>query len=853
MFKNIRAKLLINILPFVICTLVLSYYISVHKAKEVILTQTIKNVQTKKAELSTFLTDSMRIVDRTSFGIASTVGNTYSTTKMETYTQILSDFLSEKNDIVGIGIFFEPNMFNKNQKYASTYITKENETIKVRNTYIDGVNDYFSTPFYVDAKEKRESVFRISDYDETVSMNLITNSCPIYDENNNFIGVVCIDYNIATLQNFVNNLKPTEAELFIINQDGYYIRGKESDLGEENNSDSADGELASTVNGILNSDEMTGTLPVIKNNEKYILIYDTINILNWKLIYFVPERVLVEPIRQLTTLFIIVSLFTLVIIGFAVKFIVGKIVYKPIELLLIEFEDIANDNFTEQIPEGLLNTNDEFSIIGQSLGKMKTSLIQSKIELENQNNLLISREAIIQSNLEYNKAIIDALPQLLFIFSKDGYIVDCQGAKVFASKPPENYIGMHIFDIIKSNDCEQIMQILQNIKEKEIVRGINFSYEVDGEEEYFIANLSHCTDDKIIFVASRVTELHKKMNEIEYLLNNDPITEFGNRRSFEISLSKYINEKAFPISLISCDINGLKIINDSFGQYEGDKLLVKFANVLKRISLENCFIARTGGDEFAVILPNTEENVAKDVVEKLSVDVSKESIHGIELSVAFGLSTMNSEYESIMDVIKRAEDAMYQHKIYESSSRKDNTIEIINKTLQAKNPREQLHSNRVGELCEKMAKALEMSKIEQNKLKTAGLVHDIGKIGISEELLNKPGKLTDEEYKLICKHPEIGYRILESSGDMKEISEFALSHHEKWDGTGYPRGIKEFQIPLEARIIAIADTYDAMTSDRSYRKGLPKEVAIEELIRCKGTQFEPYLVDIFIEKVVDNI
>ncbi|MFV0315295.1 MAG: HD-GYP domain-containing protein, partial [Anaerotignum sp.] len=133
-----------------------------------------------------------------------------------------------------------------------------------------------------------------------------------------------------------------------------------------------------------------------------------------------------------------------------------------------------------------------------------------------------------------------------------------------------------------------------------------------------------------------------------------------------------------------------------------------------------------------------------------------------------------------------------------------------------------------------------------------GLLHDIGKIGISENLLNKPGELTGKEYEEICKHSEIGYRIVKASENMKEISESILSHHEKWDGSGYPRGIKGEEIPIASRIIAITDTYDAMTSDRSYRLAMPKTDAIEELIRCKGTQFEPGLVDVFVNEVLSK-
>ena len=140
---------------------------------------------------------------------------------------------------------------------------------------------------------------------------------------------------------------------------------------------------------------------------------------------------------------------------------------------------------------------------------------------------------------------------------------------------------------------------------------------------------------------------------------------------------------------------------------------------------------------------------------------------------------------------------------------------------------------------------LEMSRIDE--LKIAADLHDIGKIGISEEILLKPGKLTEDEYKIIKTHSEKGYRIIKASSELKEVAESVLYHHERLDGRGYPIGLKGEEIPLLSRIISVCDSYDVMTSDRVYKKAMSKEDAIEELKRCSGTQFDPSLVKVFIE------
>ena len=180
------------------------------------------------------------------------------------------------------------------------------------------------------------------------------------------------------------------------------------------------------------------------------------------------------------------------------------------------------------------------------------------------------------------------------------------------------------------------------------------------------------------------------------------------------------------------------------------------------------------------------------------------------------------------------------------------TINAIITTLHEKNKREEQHSHRVSMLCESMAKALALPEDRIKELKTAGLLHDIGKIAIEENILNKPGKLTNEEWEEIKRHPEIGYRILSTVNDMSEMAEYVLYHHERYNGMGYPKGLKGEEIPLQSRIIAIADTYDAMVSERSYRGALPEEVAIKELAINAGIQFDLELVEIFIEKVLNR-
>ena len=206
-----------------------------------------------------------------------------------------------------------------------------------------------------------------------------------------------------------------------------------------------------------------------------------------------------------------------------------------------------------------------------------------------------------------------------------------------------------------------------------------------------------------------------------------------------------------------------------------------------------------------------------------------------------------------MDIVfKNADDFMYKHKLIETSSVRGKTINTLLHTLYEKNPREEAHSRRVSEICVNIGTAMDLNKTDVNKLKVVGLIHDIGKIALSEDILNKPSKLTDVEFTEIKRHPEIGYRILSSTNEMTELSDHILKHHEKLDGSGYPNGIRAEDIPLITRILSVADAYDAMTSVRAYKDPLSQEAAIAELKRCVGIQFDEKVVDAFVTKVLIN-
>lgn len=338
--------------------------------------------------------------------------------------------------------------------------------------------------------------------------------------------------------------------------------------------------------------------------------------------------------------------------------------------------------------------------------------------------------------------------------------------------------------------------------------------------------------------------------DIRYLSYHDQLTGLYNRRFYEEELKSVDIEENLPLTLIMADVNGLKLINDAFGHLAGDKLIKEIAEVFKKEFTQDEIIARVGGDEFVILLPKTDSEKAQEIVQSIKKAIRNQKIDNIILSVSLGWATKYEFNKEITKIYIEAEDQMYRNKLIESNIMKKKTIELIIKTFHENNEMEKCHCERVSELCASTANALGLSQDEVNKIKMAGLLHDIGKIGIDEKILNKTEKLEDNEWLQIKRHSEIGYQLLKSSNEFSYISELVLAHHERWDGKGYPRGLKGDEIPFISRIIAIAGAYDAMTSERKHHSPLTSEAALEELQKNAGTQFDAELVNIFVNKVI---
>lgn len=369
------------------------------------------------------------------------------------------------------------------------------------------------------------------------------------------------------------------------------------------------------------------------------------------------------------------------------------------------------------------------------------------------------------------------------------------------------------------------------------------------------ARVSLIVDHQPVLISGMSIDITQRMRyeeRLEFYSHHDALTGLKNRRYYSTRIMELDHPQYYPLGILMMDLNGLKLLNDAYGHDMGDLALMEVAQSINEHLRQDDVACRIGGDEFVLIMPNTEKADIEAIKQRIIGSCEKKKIKHIQISVSAGFAIKTKEEESMHEVVKRAENNMYKIKIYEGKSARGKAIHTILKTLNDKYREEEVHSIRVSRLCKQMGIALNMPEYQIKELELAGLVHDIGKISIPDHILKKNGKLTDEEYSVIKTHSDNGYQILRSADEYSSLADSALYHHERWDGKGYPHGLKGENIPYYARIIGICDAYEAMTSDRSYRKAPGKDYAIDQLIKHKGTQFDPTLTEVFVNLVVSK-
>jgi len=359
--------------------------------------------------------------------------------------------------------------------------------------------------------------------------------------------------------------------------------------------------------------------------------------------------------------------------------------------------------------------------------------------------------------------------------------------------------------------------------------------------------------DAIANLLSNVIRQKQYEEELRYLSSHDQLTGLYNRFYLEEEMERLDKEKKLPTSIVMGDLNGLKLVNDTYGHTVGDKMLKIAAEVIRDSCRKTDIVSRWGGDEFVIIMPQTSDVETKDINKRIMENCQRVHVKDIPISLALGTATKAHTDQNLFEVLKEAEDDMYRQKLAEDRSTKSAVLNTLLRTLGTKSFETETHIERMLEIAEKIGEKLELPESELNRLNLLITLHDIGKINIPEEILTKEDSFTDQEWVIMKKHTEIGYRIALASEEFAHVAEDVLAHHERWDGHGYPRGLKGEEIPFLARIAAIVDAYEVMTNGRQYQNIIDPNEIIAEFEKCAGTHFDPELVRLFITILKEDV
>ncbi|HSP54319.1 MAG TPA: HD domain-containing phosphohydrolase [Dehalococcoidia bacterium] len=362
--------------------------------------------------------------------------------------------------------------------------------------------------------------------------------------------------------------------------------------------------------------------------------------------------------------------------------------------------------------------------------------------------------------------------------------------------------------------------------------------------------------------------LQARHDDLEEAANRDDLTQLQNRRFFYHRLEQELKAAARtrrPLSVVMIDVDDLKLLNDEFGHQVGDIVLRNFARILNRHAGPNYVTARLGGDEFAVILPETDRRNAEQFGWRLWDELGAGPIHesenaSIYLGVSLGVGGYPWGGTDLEEVIHWADTKLYANKLERKGFKKaadlkaDNrlasaVVEVLSSALDVRDRMTHRHAQRVAHMTVNVARELGLTDEESMEIQFAAALHDIGKIGVSDSILRKSAPLDEAEWREMRRHSELGYQILNGIDFLKNAAEIVYAHHERYDGTGYPRGLAREEIPLGSRLFAIVDAFDAMTSKRPYRDASSREAACAEITANAGTQFDPYLVQVFLTVV----
>jgi diguanylate cyclase (GGDEF)-like protein len=423
-------------------------------------------------------------------------------------------------------------------------------------------------------------------------------------------------------------------------------------------------------------------------------------------------------------------------------------------------------------------------------------------------------------------------------------------AAISVNRKLDEISGLHCYEIWhqRSEPCEEC-PVLKTFTtgqkqtiEKETPDGLTFelhSYPVFGNQNKIIG---------VVEIGYDVTIRKNFEKRMRYFSFHDALTGLYDRAYFEEELKRLFGSREIQIGILLADVNGLKLVNDAFGHQAGDLLLKRVADILRLTCRKEDLIARWGGDEFIVLLANINIENLKELEKRIQEACLKDNNEPVPLSISVGYA-IKEKRGTIEELLKITEERMYRKKLDEGPFNRQRILDYLEDILEKISRENGKQIENMNILSNAFAQELGLSEHEKKQLNLLIRFHDLGKITISQDIINKTTELTPEEWESIKKHSEIGYRIANSSPELAPIAEAILAHHEHWNGRGYPQNLEGEKIPLLARILAIVEAYDVMLRGSSYKAPMTEIQACREIQNQAGKQFDPRLVEVFLKLV----
>lgn len=532
----------------------------------------------------------------------------------------------------------------------------------------------------------------------------------------------------------------------------------------------------------------------------------------------------------------------------------SSIYYKDIQVMLRMIDNLHGESgpvvIRNMLPGGRIIYLQSFARPLLSRQGKVVSIIGNSRDITQR---VLDREKLVFSEERFRR-IVENTTDLFFI-------VDQYGRYKYVSPNIQRALGIPAADVQGKlfgmylehyEDARAVRKTFCEVMETK--RPAKIQYRVrDAEGRFYwcLSSISAVPDDtgesfEAIVIGKDVTEERNHREEASYIGTHDTLTGAYNRFHFEQELGRIRREEICDVCMLMVDINGLKVINDAFGHRMGDRILMSVSSLMRNLPYGGD-VFRVGGDEFILLLYDTELIAGEKIGEEICRMCNELVVENIPFSVSCGVACRRSCELGVEAFCKLAESRLYNNKLRDDNSMHSQIVASLGEAMRHRNLETAEHVQRVERMIVALDKRLRLSKDAFNRMALLASMHDIGKLAIPDSIINKPGKLTDDEWAIMRNHCEVGYRIAMASLELSEIAREILYHHERWDGTGYPHGKKGEDIPLLSRILSVVDTYDVITHKRVYKDSFDHGMAIEEIKRCSGTQFDPTIVSMFLE------